>query len=127
LGGTIDLCTCTLTVDQSGDTSYAGTIIGTGGGGFLTKDGSGTLALSGANTYSGGTNVDAGTLSISSDANLGTGGTVNLAEGTTLAFTAGGIYTHDVTVTGDPIFDTNGNTVTENGQITDGGSPPSGG
>ncbi len=67
-----------------------------------------------------------GTLSISSDANLGNGGTVNLAEGTTLSFTAGGTYTHDVTVTGDPIFDTNGNTVTENGQITDGGSPPPG-
>ncbi len=50
-GGTIDLCTGTLTVDQSGNTSYAGTIIGTGGGGFLTKDGTGKLTLSGTNTY----------------------------------------------------------------------------
>jgi fibronectin-binding autotransporter adhesin len=82
--------------------------------------------LEGSNSYSGGTTVDAGTLSISSDANLGNGGIVNLAEGTTLAFTAGGTYSHDVTVTGDPIFDTNGNTVTENGLITDGGSPPAG-
>ena len=38
--------------------------------------------------------------------------TVNLAEGTTLSFLAGGTFTHDVTVTGDPIFNTNGNTVT---------------
>src|SRR5262249_23260740 len=51
---------------------------------------------------------------------------VNLAEGTTLSFLAGGTYTHDVTVAGDPTFDTNGNTVTENGQITDAtpGPPP---
>ena len=71
-GGTIDLCTCTLTVDQSGETSYAGTIIGTGGGGFLTKDGIGKLTLSGTNTFSAGTNLDGGTLSISSDANWAT-------------------------------------------------------
>ena len=82
--------------------------------------------MAGSNDYTGDTNVTGGTLSISSDANLGNGGTVNLAEGTTLSFIAGGTYTHDVAVTGDPIFDTNGHTVTENGQITDGSSPPAG-
>jgi alpha-amylase len=40
----------------------------------LAKIGSGTLTLSGSNAYSGGTTIDAGTLGISSSANLGTGG-----------------------------------------------------
>ena len=112
-----------VTFDQSTAGSYDGVLSGSG---TLTKSGSGVLTLSRTNLYTGDTNVTGGTLSISADANLGTGGTVNLGEGTTLSFTAGGTYTHDVTVTGDPIFDTNGNTVIENGLITDGGSPPPG-
>ncbi len=124
-GGTIDLCTCTLTVDQSGNTSYAGTIIGTGGGGFLTKDGTGKLTLSGTNTFSGGTNLDGGTLSISSDANLGgVGARLAMAAGTTLDVTAGGAYTHDVTVEGDPFFNiAPGQTMTQSGVISDGSVP----
>ena len=45
-------------------------------GSILTVGGGGTLTLSGTNTYSGGTTVTAGTLSISKDASLGaaTGG-----------------------------------------------------
>ena len=39
----------------------------------LTKSGPGRLVLSGVNTYSGNTFIDAGTLSISSDLNIGTG------------------------------------------------------
>ncbi|NDF45931.1 MAG: hypothetical protein EB125_09665, partial [Betaproteobacteria bacterium] len=38
----------------------------------LTKNGSGTTTLSGANAYTGGTFINAGTLQIASDANLGT-------------------------------------------------------
>ena len=79
--GTIDLCTCSLTVDQSADTSYAGTIIGTGGGGLLIKEGTGKLTLSGTNTFSDGTNLNAGTLSISRDANLGDGGRLAMGPG----------------------------------------------
>jgi fibronectin-binding autotransporter adhesin len=123
--GDVTLGTGTLTTggDNSSITTFSGVI---SGGGSLVKAGTGNFTLSGANLYSGDTSVTGGTLSISSDANLGNGGTVNLAEGTTLSFTAGGTYTHDVTVTGDPIFDTNGHTVTENGLITDGSSPPAG-
>ncbi|MFH1496376.1 MAG: autotransporter-associated beta strand repeat-containing protein [Verrucomicrobiota bacterium] len=55
-GGDVSLGANTLTVG-SGD--YAGAISGSGS---LVKDTAGTLALSGANTYFGGTTVSAGTL-----------------------------------------------------------------
>ncbi|MBR2813259.1 MAG: autotransporter-associated beta strand repeat-containing protein, partial [Reyranella sp.] len=48
-----------LTVGTANSTSFAGNI---SGGGGLTKTGSGTLILSGANNYTGGTVVSAGTL-----------------------------------------------------------------
>ncbi len=44
---------------SGGSQTYADTI---GGAGGLTKTGSGSLILSGANDYSGGTTVSAGTL-----------------------------------------------------------------
>ncbi|WP_079210842.1 autotransporter outer membrane beta-barrel domain-containing protein [Brucella pituitosa] len=52
-------------------------------GGKLAKTGAGTLVLSGYNHYSGGTDIDAGTLSVSSDSNLGNvNGDLRLAGGT---------------------------------------------
>lgn len=60
----------------------------TGASGAFGKVGSGTLILSGTNTYTGGTAVHGGTLQISSDSNLGasTGGVT--LNGGTLATTA---------------------------------------
>ncbi len=58
-GGNVTLNGNTLTVNEAGATTFAGIASGTGG---LTKLGAGTLTLSGANTYSGTTNVNAGTL-----------------------------------------------------------------
>ncbi|WP_404333834.1 autotransporter-associated beta strand repeat-containing protein [Sphingomonas sp. MMS12-HWE2-04] len=49
----------TLVFDQAFDGGYAGIVSGTG---MLVKAGSGTLTLSGANTYAGGTLVTSGTL-----------------------------------------------------------------
>jgi autotransporter-associated beta strand protein len=60
-GGTIDVASgATLT--------YIGVAAGTGG---LTKIESGTLVLGGSNTYSGGSTLSGGTLSIAADSNLG--------------------------------------------------------
>ncbi len=78
-GGSITVDSGTLTA--SGVLSNEGTDSGT-----LTKLGSGRLVLSGINTYSGGTTVNAGVLEVSAGANLGTGAlTLN---GGTLATTA---------------------------------------
>ena len=73
----------TLTVTENGLTAFAGAISGPGN---LIKDGSGTLTLSGANSYSGTTNINAGTLTVSGSGTLGadaaavaSGATLNLA------------------------------------------------
>ncbi len=50
------------------DRTFAGTI---GGTGSMIKQGESTLTLAGQNTYAGGTRIDAGTVRVSSDANLG--------------------------------------------------------
>ncbi len=109
-----------LVFDQASAGTFSGAISGSGS---VTKESGGTLILTGNNSYTGGTTVSGGTLSISSDANLGTGGTVALGTGTTLAFTAGGIYAHAIVVTGDPTFDiAPGQSVTQSVVIADGAS-----
>jgi T5SS/PEP-CTERM-associated repeat protein/autotransporter-associated beta strand protein len=60
-GGTVDLGSAILTVDQASDTSYAGAISGTGS---LAKLGVGTLTLTGNSSYTGNTTVDGGTIAI---------------------------------------------------------------
>jgi fibronectin-binding autotransporter adhesin len=139
-GGTLDLGTTTLTqlgsVTLTGGTIQNGTLSSSifnlqsgtvsavlTGSGAVSKTTSGTVTLSGANTYTGGTTITAGTLSISSDADLGTGGTVMMGAGTALAFTATGNYGHAVLLAGDPTFDiATGQTVTYGGVIADGAS-----
>jgi len=60
------------------------------GAGSLGKTGTGTITLSGANTYTGGTTVSAGTLQFANPAALPSSGTLTVASGATAAFNVGG-------------------------------------
>ncbi len=76
-GSTLDLGTSTLTVNTGGTSVFNG---GVTGAGSLTVAGSGVLDLEGANTYTGTTAVNGGTLkingSINSNTTVGNGGTL---------------------------------------------------
>jgi len=68
-----------LTVGDATNTTFAGVISGTGGS--LTKQGAGTLTLSGANTYTGATTLTAGRLTINGTTQTGS---VSVASGAIL-------------------------------------------
>jgi autotransporter-associated beta strand protein len=71
----------------SGSISDGGLSGGTGGA--LVKVGTGTLTLTGPNTYSGGTSFNGGIVAVNSDANLGTG-RLSFNGGTLQALASGG-------------------------------------
>ena len=70
----------TLTVSDATDTTFAGIIEGAGG---LTKQGVGTLTLTGANTFTGPINIMAGTLMV--DGSLDPSSAVTVQAGATLS------------------------------------------
>lgn len=90
--GTVSLGGNALTLNQNADTTFSGSIqnggIGGGTNGSIDKTGSGTLTLSGANTYTGYTNIDAGRLTLSGSLNSAS---VMVATGATLDVTTGGL------------------------------------
>ena len=88
-GGTITSTaagTIGLTTNSSTNTTFSGTYLkGTATSDSLTKQGSGTLTLSGANTFNGGTTISAGTLQIANATALGAnGGAVSVTSGAVL-------------------------------------------
>ncbi len=140
VGNTSDISTATVTFSgngtldtQSNNVTLAGSI-GNNGTGGLIKAGSGTLVLGGANSYGGGTTVNAGTLQISTDANLGTAPgspttnlTFNPGTGNTVTLvTTGSVSTsanRNISLAnGLTILNNNGNNVTLNGSIIGSGS-----
>ncbi len=73
--------TPTRTFAVNNTTTFNGVLSGRGT--TLIKTGNGTLILNGPNTYGGGTTINAGTLAISADNNMGaTSGALSLAGGT---------------------------------------------
>jgi autotransporter-associated beta strand protein len=60
-----------VTINNSSNASFTGVIQNTGGAISLDKMGTGVQTLNGVNTYTGNTMIDAGTLSINSEASLG--------------------------------------------------------
>ncbi len=76
LPGTVDLGGTNRVLSVNANTLTLGGSISNGG---LTKAGGGTLALTTANTYGGGTELVAGTLLTSNDVQLGTGGGITVS------------------------------------------------
>ncbi len=121
--------TNTLTVNNSTSDTYAGVLQnGSAGTLAITKSGTGSLALSGNNTYSGTTTLSAGTLDINSATALGTG-TFTISGGTIDNTSAGAItlsnnnaqnWNSDFTFTGTHNLNlgTGGVTLSANRQVT---------
>ena len=104
LGGINGRTANTLVVDQSGTSTYAGRIIGPG---FFEKLGQGTLNMTGANTFTGGLTVTAGTIDTTG------GGTFADMLDATVAKGA-----HLIVGTNDTVRSiTNAGTVTANAQL----------
>ncbi len=114
----------TLAVNRSDTFAMDGTISGTGA---FVQQGTGTTVLSAANTYSGGTQINAGTLSVASDANLGAAAGPITFNGGALANTASFATFRPITLNaGGGTFDTRadltvGSAITGPGALTKAG------
>jgi len=126
--GKLDLGSSTRTfnlVDSANtgtELNISANISGTGAG--ITVSGTGVLALSGSNTYTGTTNINGATLQFTSVNNLGTGPVRFGGGNSTLRWAAGN--TDDVSglginMAGSSTFDTNGNNVTLASTLSGGG------
>jgi autotransporter-associated beta strand protein len=107
-------------IDTNGNAVSIAGIISDGGGGFgLTKSGGGTLTLSGANTYSGATQLNVGTLALGSSGALGTSA-LTAAAGTVVDYAGGVDITNAVTINGLVQFNQTGGAATQTGVVTGG-------
>jgi autotransporter-associated beta strand protein len=129
-GGNVELVVRT---DSASDTmTISSNIVGNGvNGNPLTKSGAGTLTLSGSNSYAGGTYVDGGMLSVSSNVNLGSAGSGIILNNGTLQATSSfslsnGVTDRSITLINAGVVDvTASNVFTVTGTISDGYTPAS--
>ncbi len=110
LTGTLAAGSNTVTFDGTGNTAMSGAISGTGAS--LVKNDAGTLTLSGANTYAGGTTLNTGTLTANNNSALGTGG-LTINDGT-LASTNSSAVNNSITLNGNAGL----NGITTSGALT---------
>ncbi len=105
-------------VTNAGQTATVGAVLaGTAG---ITKNGAGTLVLAGQNTYSGATTINGGTLSVSSDANLGAAANGVALNGGTLCTGAAVSLGAGRTLSGSGSLDATGGALTVNGVVAAG-------
>ncbi len=110
----------TVFFSPSGNQTYSGVMSGTGG--FIKYTGS-TLILSGANTYTGSSNINAGRIQVSADNNLGAASSVVNINGGILQYGAGFTSARAVTLGGsNGTIDTNGFSSTLSGVVSGIGS-----
>ncbi|WLQ13953.1 tandem-95 repeat protein [Hahella aquimaris] len=106
------------TFSNANNVTWSGVVSGSGG---LTKNGAGTLTLSGSQTHSGTTNITAGVVSISDDTNIGSGAiTLN---GGGLTVTGTGTIDNAISIGSSNGAITNANAVTLSGVMSGTGSP----
>ncbi|GGF65310.1 hypothetical protein GCM10007301_26330 [Azorhizobium oxalatiphilum] len=124
LGAAVSLTNPYVANIEIRDRTFAGTI---GGSGSMIKQGERVLTISGQNTYTGGTRIDAGTVRISSDANLGAvSGLLTLNGGAISASSSFAMQRNvQVNATGGTfdaqqgaVFTLTGNTISGDGNIT---------
>ena len=123
-GGIVLGVTPTATVNgnaTNGVLTAGGTISDGGLGLGITKAGTGTLVLSGTNTFTGPVTINAGIVNINSVSALGAGTVLNFGGGTLQLVGGIDISTDTVNFTGNATIDTAGNTVTFANSIGNGG------
>jgi autotransporter-associated beta strand protein len=105
----------TFAINRSDTYTFGGVISGTGA---FAQIGPGTTILTAANSYSGGTAINAGVLAVAADANLGAASGGLAFGGGTLQFLSGFTTNRAVTLNaGGGTLDTNGNSATLAGVI----------
>ncbi|MEN4918929.1 autotransporter-associated beta strand repeat-containing protein [Achromobacter spanius] len=103
----------------AGPYTVAGVISGADPASTLTKTGTGTLVLAGANTYAGGTVLQAGEIKVGADTALGSGA-LTAAGGTTLSNDVAVALANDVGVQGDVTI-ANGAAMALSGEVSGAG------
>ena len=94
----------TLAITNSAASEIDGVISDGDSAGIITKAGAGNLTLSGDNTYTGATTVNAGTLIIShADSLGGTSGATTVASGAALSISGGITVAEAITISGTGI------------------------